>query len=219
MLSDRSLSSSVACPDCDLLQRIPPLPQGEKACCTLARKPAGSPDLPLVLAITAAVVFVIANSTRLMDLSVFGRSASTTIIGGALEMWKEGQQITGILVLFCAVIAPGGYIAFMLTLLLGARRNPVPLWVGAMLRWVHHFEMWSMLEVMMLGILVALIKIAQLATVQAGIGMYAVGALILLFPAIVVTFDIRELWQRLEWDDDEGHLRAPESDLVTNLPR
>ena len=224
MLSDRSLSSSVACPDCDLLQRIPPIPPGEKACCTrcgcvLARKPAGSPDLPLVLAITAAVVFVIANSTRLMDLSVFGRSASTTIIGGALEMWKEGQQITGILVLFCAVIAPGGYIAFMLTLLLGARRNPVPLWVGAMLRWVHHFEMWSMLEVMMLGILVALIKIAQLATVQAGIGMYAVGALILLFPAIVVTFDIRELWQRLEWDDDEGHLRAPESDLVTNLPR
>jgi len=154
-----------------------------------------------------------------MDLSVFGRTASTTIIGGALEMWKEGQQITGILVLFCAVIAPGGYIAFMLTLLLGARRNPVPLWVGAMLRWVHHFEMWSMLEVMMLGILVALIKIAQLATVQAGIGMYAVGALILLFPAIVVTFDIRELWQRLEWDDDEGHLRAPASGLVTNLPR
>jgi paraquat-inducible protein A len=170
---------------------------------------------------TAAVVFVIANTTRLMDLSVFGRSASTTIIGGAYEMWKEGQQITGILVLFCAVIAPGGYIAFMLTLLLGARRNPVPLWVGAMLRWVHHFETWSMLEVMMLGILVALIKIAQLATVQAGIGMYAVGTLILLFPAIVVTFDIRELWQRLEWDDDEGHLRAPASgpSLVANLPR
>ena len=221
---DRSLSSSVACPDCDLLQSIPPIPPGEKACCTrcgcvLARKPAGSRDLPLVLAITAAVVFVIANTSRLMDLSVFGRTASTTIIGGAYEMWKEGQQITGILVLFCAVIAPGGYIAFMLTLLIGARRNPIPLWVGAMLRWVHHFEMWSMLEVMMLGILVALIKIAQLATVQAGIGMYAVGALIILFPAIVVTFDIRELWQRLEWDDDEGHLRAPASGLATNLPR
>ena len=43
----------------------------------------------------------------------------------------------------------------------------------------------------MLGILVALIKIAELATVEAGIGMYAVGALVILFPAIMVTFDPR----------------------------
>jgi paraquat-inducible protein A len=164
-------------------------------------------------------MFVIANTSPLMDLSVFGRSASTTVAGGALEMWKEGEQLTGILVAFCAVIAPGGYVAFMLTLLLGARRSPVPLWVGTMLRWVHHFEMWSMLEVMMLGILVALIKIAQLATVQAGIGMYAVGALILLFPAIVVTFDVRELWQRLEWDDDGVPARMTAGNPAADLAR
>ena len=190
-----------------MLQRIPRIPPGEKACCsrcgaTLARKPIGPPELPLVLAITAAIVFVIANVTPLMDLSVLGRSASTTVAGGALEMFREGQQITAVLVAFCAVIAPGGYIAFMLTLLLGARHDPVPFWVAAMLRWVHHFEMWSMLEVMMLGILVALIKIAQLATVHAGLGMYAVGALIVLFPAMVVTFDTRALWRRVEWDID-----------------
>jgi paraquat-inducible protein A len=190
-----------------MLQRIPRIPPGEKACCTrcgatLARQPAGPPDLPLALAITAAIVFVVANTSPLMDLSVLGRSSSTTVVGGALEMWLEGQQLTSALVAFCAVIAPGGYIAFMLTLLLGARRHPVPIWIAAMLRWVHHFEMWSMLEVMMLGILVALIKIAQLATVHTGIGMYAVGALIVLFPAIVVTFDVRELWRRVEWDHD-----------------
>lgn len=134
-------------------------------------------------------------------------------------MFKEGEQITGVLVAFCAVIAPGGYIVFMLTLLLGVRRTPVPLWVGAMLRWVHHFETWSMLEVMMLGILVALIKIAQLATVAAGIGMYAVGALILLVPAIVVTFDVRELWQRLEWDDDEMPARTTAANPIADPAR
>lgn len=202
-----SATSTVACRDCDLLQRIPKLPPGDKACCTrcgctLVRQPLGPPDLPLALAITAAIVYVIANTTPLMDLAVLGRSSSTTVLGGALEMWREGQQLTALLVTACAVIAPGGYILFMLTLLVGARRTPVPLWVAPMLRWVHHFEMWSMLEVMMLGILVALIKIAQLATVHAGLGMYAVGALILLFPAVVVTFDIHGLWQRIEWDHD-----------------
>jgi len=62
--------------------------------------------------------------------------------------------------------------------------------------------------VMMLGILVALIKISQLATVHAGLGMYAVGALILLFPAIVVTFDSRALWARVEWDHDDAAVAA-----------
>ena len=169
----RLLSKAIACPDCDLLQRMPPLPPGGKArcarCgCALAQKPSGPRDLPLALTVAAAIAFVIANASPLMDLSVVGRTASTTIVGGAFEMWMQGEQITAVLVAFCAVIAPAGYLLFMLTLLLAARRSPAPRWVGEMLRWAHHFETWSMLEVMMLGILVALIKIAELATVEAG---------------------------------------------------
>jgi paraquat-inducible protein A len=64
-----------------------------------------------------------------------------------------------------------------------------------------------MTEVMLLGILVALIKIAELATVDAGVGMYAVGALVLLFPAIMVSFDPGEIWQRVEWVDGSKYER------------
>jgi paraquat-inducible protein A len=60
---------------------------------------------------------------------------------------------------------------------------------------------WSMSEVMLLGILVALIKIAQLATVTAGVGMYAVGLLIVLLAAISVTFDPHVIWTRVVWAD------------------
>jgi paraquat-inducible protein A len=201
-------SAPVACPDCDLLQQIPLLPPGARAKCArcgcfLAKQPSGPRDLPLALTVAAAITFIVANTSTLMDLSVVGRYASTTIAGGAYQMWLEGEPIVGVLVAFCAVVAPGAYLLFMLTLLLGARRDRPPPWIAEMLRWAHHFQMWSMLEVMMLGILVALIKIAQLATVQAGVGMYAVGALILLFPAIMVTFSSHELWQRIEWVDGE----------------
>ena len=65
----------------------------------------------------------------------------------------------------------------------------------------------------MLGILVALIKIAELATVDPGIGMYAFGALVLLIPAIMVNFDARELWQRVEWT---GSRRPMQPRRVTN---
>lgn len=207
-MNERFLASTVACPDCDLLQHLSPLEPGDKSRCVrcdslLAKRPVGPEGFCLALTVAGFIAYILANTSPLMDLSAVGRVSSTTIAGGALEMWRENEQLTGALVAICAVIAPGAYLLYMLVLQVAARQSPVPRWVGGMLRSIHHFEMWSMLEVMLLGILVALIKIAQLATVEPGIGMYAVGALVVLFPAIIVTFDEREIWQRLEWYDGE----------------
>jgi paraquat-inducible protein A len=212
----------IACPDCDLLQNIPELPSGGKArcprcACTVATRMAEPIDLPLALTVTAAIVFLIANTAPLMSLSAVGRYASTTIGGGAKEMLFQGEAITAMIVAFCAVIAPAGYILFMLTVLLAARRPPAPAWVGEMLRGAELMQPWSMNEVMMLGILVALIKIAELASVEAGIGMYAVGALVILFPAIMVTFDEDKIWQRVVWAD--GSLPPPTSDEGSGAER
>ncbi len=200
---------TVACPECDLLQDLPELTPGDKArcarCgCTVAIRAASPIDRPLALTLTALIVLIVANTAPLMGLSAVGRHASTTIIGGAYEMWVQGQEVTALIVAFCAVIAPGSYLLFMLTVLLAVKRSPAPRWVGEMLHCADFMRPWSMIEVMLLGILVALIKIAELATVAPGIGMYAVGALVLLFPAIMVAFDPREVWNLVEWADDEG---------------
>jgi paraquat-inducible protein A len=56
-----------------------------------------------------------------------------------------------------------------------------------------------MVEVMMLGVLVALIKIAELATVTAGTGLFALAALIFVLAAMQAGFDPREVWDRIEW--------------------
>jgi paraquat-inducible protein A len=203
-VSFNAISEVMACADCDLLQTLPPLKPGGHAACErcgrhLARRLSGSVDRPLALTFAALITLAIANLCPLMDLHVAGRFASTTIAGGAYEMWAQGQRITGVLVLFCAVLAPFAYLLFMLVLLLAARRNPVPQFAGEMLRWIGHLQVWSMLEVVMLGILVALTKIAELATVAPGIGMYAFGASILLVPAIMTSFDRRDLWHRVQW--------------------
>jgi paraquat-inducible protein A len=202
-----SASPIVACRECDLLQRVPPLPVGGKARCprcgfTLAARPADPIDRPLALAITAAIVLVVANSAPLMGLAAVGRQASSTIAGGVYEMWVRGEPVTAAIVAFCAILAPACYILFMLAVLAAARRPPAPHWAGELLRWALHMQPWSMFEVMLLGILVALIKIAELATVDPGIGLYALGALVVLIPAIMVTFDPREVWRRVEWGDE-----------------
>jgi paraquat-inducible protein A len=200
---------TIACPDCDLLQRIPPLPVGGKARCarcskTLVTRRPDPIDRTLALTIAAAIALLIANTMPLMGLSAVGRESSTTIIGGAREMWLQGSEVTAVIVAFCAVIAPAAHVLFLLAVLLAVRYPPAPRWVGELLRLAHFMQPWSMTEVMMLGILVALFKIAQLATVIPGIGMYAAGLFVALMAAILVSFDPHEVWKRVAWADGEA---------------
>ncbi len=214
-MSDPAPSSPalMACQECDLLQRIPPLPVGGRARCArcgfgLAARPTDPLELPLALTLTALIVFIVANAMPLMDLEAVGRYASTTILGGARQMWLDGERLTAIIVTFCAVIAPAFYLLLMLTVLLAARRPPLPHWSGELLRWGLHMQPWAMYDVMLLGILVALIKIAELATVEPGVGMYAMGLLAVLLPAISVTFDAREVWELVEWKHGDDRAAA-----------
>ena len=197
---------TIACPDCDLLQRIPQVRPGTKVRCaqcgeTLFTHRANPLNRLLALTVAAAIAFIIANTMPLMGLSAAGRESSTTIIGGAHEMWLQGSEITAVIVAFCAVIAPAGHVAFLLVVLLAVRNPPAPRWVGELLRSAHFMEPWSMTEVMMLGILVALVKIAELATVLPGLGMYAAGAFVFLMAAILVNYEPHEIWSRVTWVD------------------
>lgn len=203
----------VACPDCDILQRVPSLPPGGTACCVrcglaLGSNKPGSLDRTMALAVAALIAFLLANMEPLMRISVSGRTSSTTILGGVQTMWLQGEKITALLVALFVVVAPALDIVFMLAVLLASRRPPAPRWVGALLRWMELSGVWSMVGVLMLGILVSLVKISSLATVEPGIGIFAVGALVFLLAAMSAGFDPREIWPRVRWANGEG----PETD-------
>jgi paraquat-inducible protein A len=210
----------VACPDCDLLQHIPVLtPRGKALCCrcgkVLATNKPEANKRALALAIGAAIVFIIANAFPLMGLSAAGREVDTTIIGGAWAMWQEGHQMTAALVGLCAVVAPAGYIGITIVVLIAARRyRPAPGWVGELLHWAELAQEWAMAEVMMLGILVALIKIADLATVVIGVGIFATGALIALITAIAIDFDPEEIWTQVQWSTGDAPIFANSSQTI-----
>jgi len=88
--------------------------------------------------------------------------------------------------------------------LLAVRRTPAPQWAGTLVRWAESLRPWSMNEVLLLGVLVALTKIAELATVIPGIGMYAVGTLVFLLPWLASTFDPGAVWDRIAWAAGES---------------
>ena len=194
----------IACPDCDLLQRLPELAPGASARCPrcdreLWRRREDSLNRTLALTLAAAVLYVIANAVPMLGLSAVGHQASTTVLGGVQQLWVNGQQVVAVLVLFAAVVAPALQIGFVLLIVLGVQREPSPRWVGELLR--HHptTRTWSMIEVMLIGVLVALIKIADYATVLPGVALFALGGLVFLLAAMQASFDPREVWNRVEW--------------------
>jgi paraquat-inducible protein A len=199
----------IACPDCDLLQRLPELAPGASTRCLrcdleLGRRPVDSRNRTLALTVAAAILWIAANSVPMLGLSVIGHQASTTVFGGALHLWNNQQQIVAVLILFTALVAPAMQIGFLLAVELGSARTPVPAWVGALLR--HHPTLceWSMIEVMLIGVLVALIKIAELATVIPGLALFMLAGLVFLLAGTQSTFDRRAIWEQVTWAQEAG---------------
>src|SRR5579864_9838512 len=195
------------------MQRLPDLAPGASARCPrcdkeLWRRREDSLNRTLALTLGAAMLYIVANSVPMLGLTIVGCDASTTVIGGAQHLWDNGQEIVAILVLLTAVVAPALQIGLMLAIVLGARREHPSRWVGMLLR--HHpvSRIWSMIEVMMLGVLVALVKIADYATVIPGLALFLLGVLVFLLAAMQANFDPKEVWERIEWAAD-GSPREP----------
>ena len=202
-------ASLIVCPHCDLLQRLPELAPGGSARCPrcdkeLWRRRVDSLNRTLALTLAAAVLYIIANSVPMLGLTIVGRAASTTVLGGVETLWQDGQEVVAVLVLFTVVLAPALQIGLMLAIVLGALRASAPRWVGTLLR--HHptTRTWSMIEVMMLGVLIALVKIADYATVIPGVALFVLGALVFVLAAMQSSFDEREVWEKIEWADEEA---------------
>jgi paraquat-inducible protein A len=194
----------VACGQCDLLQRLPDLAVGAAARCPrcdaeLWRRGGDPLQRTLALALAAGILYVVANTVPMLGLTAVGRAASTTVVGGAVELWDDGRPLVAALVLLTAVVAPALQIGFVLAVVLATRRAAAPRWVATLLR--HHpvAATWSMIEVMLLGVFVALVKIADYATVIPGTALFALIALVFLLAAIEASFDRRAAWARVRW--------------------
>jgi len=72
----------------------------------------------------------------------------------------------------------------------------VPPYYVYVLRILQVAQPWSMLEIFMLGVLVAVVKLADSASIVVGNALWALAALMMIMSAISVTFDARVLWAK-----------------------
>jgi len=193
----------IACHECDLLQRETVLAKGGTARCrrcgaTLYRSMPASVDRALALTLAAMVLFAVANAFPIVGLSVNGDLVETTLFGAVSTLYRDGMWPIAGLVLATTLLMPLLDMVAVAYLLVPLRMGHIPRRPEIVLRLVHWVTPWGMIEVLILGMLVALVKLAHIASVVPGIAMWAFGAVMLMLAAAATAFDPHEIWARID---------------------
>jgi paraquat-inducible protein A len=193
-----------ACHECDLLLREPAIEQiqGASTCprcaAVLSRADRDSLDKSLALACAALVLLLLANLFPIVGLNIQGQNVEATVFGAARQLWNDNMRLVSVLVFATTVLVPlfelGALVWLLLPLRLG-RRPPGFVYIFKLLRLVHP---WTMVEVFMLGILVALVKLSHMADVLPGTAIWCFGLLMLALAALSSVLNRRVLWA--EWE-------------------
>ena len=207
----------IACPECDALQQEPRrVPRGTSVRCwrcnsVLMHESRRGIDYVFSLIVTGAILFLIGNAFPLVSLEAGGNGVTTTLFGAVMHLWGQDMRLVSALVFVTTILAPAFDLSAMLYLTLGVLRfdagqaTSMPPLSAKILRAVQTVRPWGMLEVFMLGALVSIVKLGQLASVVVGPALYSIGTLILVLAATNSAFNPRDVWSRLPIQrGDEG---------------
>jgi len=197
------MSGVMVCHECDLINRVPPLPEKASARCRrcgglLHRHKPNSVARTLALSLAGLVLFSVANTFPFLGFQLQGNLTQTTLITGVRQLYASGELGMAALVFVTSIAAPALRLASLLYLFLPLYLNRTPRYLAPVLIFVERLSPWSMIEVFMLGILVALVKLAGMATIVAGVALWSFAVLILVMAGINAVMDPQELWERLE---------------------
>ena len=193
----------VACHDCDLLHRKRPLQVGAHARCIrcgaflYSYKPQ-TVEWTLALSLAALILFIVANVYPLLDFQFHSQTQKASIISGVQELYAQGMWELAAVVFTASILAPLLKILALLYLLLPLHFDYRPWWAIQVFRWIDRLHPWAMTEVFLLGILVAFVKLSDIATIVPGIALYAFAALIVVMAAADGTLEPDTVWDRLE---------------------
>lgn len=197
-------SRLVACLECDLLHRQVPLQSGGEAHCTrcgalLYRR--ASPDSnqrALALALTACILFAIANIYPIVGLEIQGSHTSSTLFGAVKSLWEEGARTVAALVFITTIFVPAAELIGLTWVLVALRRGERGWGAVPMLHFIESVKPWGMVEVFVLGVLVSLVKLAHVASIEPGVALFSFGGLMVMVAAAAAAFDADAAWIQLE---------------------
>lgn len=149
--------------------------------------------------IAAYILYIPANVLPIMETrSLFGVQADT-IMSGIIYLWHSGSWDLALVVFIASIMVPLLKLIALTLLLISVQRRSTwqPLQRAKLYRIVELVGRWSMLDIYVVAILAALVQIGALATINAGPGALAFGAVVVLTMFAAMEFDPRLIWEPL----------------------
>ncbi len=187
------------CPQCDLAQHLGRLGPAERARCTrchaeLASGLGSRLDAALSALATTAVLLLFMNVFPLVEMQLQGAVRTTTLMGAVREMMDRGRTPVALLVLATTIVFPVVEVVLFALVLVPLRLRGLGRAGSPLVGLLHRLRPWSMVEVFMLGVLVALVKLAALAQIIPGPALWACAGLILTMAYLKVIVRPEDLW-------------------------
>lgn len=195
--------SLIICHECDLLQHQPQIEHHGNLLCSrcravLFRSIPDSIERTIALSIAGLILFVVANLLPFLSFEIASKVTHTNLMTGIKELSLQGEWLLAFLVLFTTVLAPAIQLGLMLYICIPLALGRPAAGTRPAFRLLQQLRAWNMIEVFMIGILVALVKLAMMATIVPGIAMWSFMLLIFIITAATASIDGRVVWQRLE---------------------
>lgn len=158
----------------------------------------------LALLATAAILYIPANVYPIMITEQLGDTEVSTILGGVVLLIKLGSLPVAAVIFIASVIVPLAKLAAMFYLVwsVANRSDYGHRQRTRMFRVAELIGKWSMVDVFVVTILVALVHLSGLMVIRPGIAAYSFAGVVILTMLAAECFDPRLMWDRLEVEGD-----------------
>jgi paraquat-inducible protein A len=195
----------IACHTCGLVNRR--LAAGFGARCArcgavLHRRIPRSLSRSWAFLVAAIMLYLPANVLPIMHVTTLGRSRSDTILSGAEYLLAHGMWPLALIVFVASILVPLTKIAILIYLLLSVhlRSAARPMDRLRLYRFTEFVGRWSMVDVFVVTVLVALVHLGRVAEIEAGLGALFFAGVVVLTMLAAKTFDPRLIWDNVKPD-------------------
>ena len=133
----------------------------------------------------------------LLSLKALGITQDETLISTSLSLFKADMPLLSIIVLFTTVIFPATTLLGTIYILMQVKMNKFNDYTAPLFRFLRSTDTWGMLEIFMLALLVAMVKLGDVAEVVFGTSLYAFCLLIISLTLLTHSLNPQDVWNRL----------------------
>lgn len=195
------MENIIACETCGMTQNVAELEPGTTAeCCrcrsTIATHKTNSIGRTAAFSLAALILYIPANLYPILRMNYYGAYSENTVWDGCVNLFKDGQWLVAGIVFLASILIPlcklaGLFFLVITTKLKSAHGRRQRVWLYKIISVIGP---WAMLDVFLLSILVALVKLQQIATILPGRGLLAFTAMVVLTILASSSFDPKLMW-------------------------